>query len=105
MRKLPFLHKIAFIYSWYGLRGSQVVWKFAFFFVKPRDGKLIHLPNGFPLLINSRDWIAKTVYEGTYERTLLRFLNTLKIDNVVVDIGANIGTTTWHAIIRVAHHL
>jgi FkbM family methyltransferase len=50
------------------------------------------------LKVNERDWISKTIYEGTYERALLKFLRTLDLDETVIDIGANIGVTLWHSL-------
>ena len=55
-------------------------------------------PNGFPLRVDSKDWISKTIYEGTYERALLHFLDSLVLRVSSVDVGANIGVTLWHSL-------
>ena len=62
------------------------------------DSKEIQLPNTFPIIVNKTDWISKTIYQGTYERSLLHFLDSLVLSHLVVDIGANIGVTLWHGL-------
>ena len=65
---------------------------------KVNEGATVKLPNDFPLRIDSKDWISKTIYEGTYERALLRFLDSLVLRECSIDIGANIGVTLWHSL-------
>jgi FkbM family methyltransferase len=62
------------------------------------DSKEIQLPNSFPIIVNEKDWISKTIYQGTYERSLLHFLNSLVLSSLIVDVGANIGVTLWHSL-------
>ncbi len=95
---MPLLHRFPFWYSWNGFRGSHFIWAFFEFLKKQPESKEIHLPNTFPLRVNDRDWISKTIYQGTYERSLLRFLDSLVLSNLIVDVGANIGVTLWHGI-------
>lgn len=68
------------------------------FLQRVKESEVVKLPNGFPLLVNSRDWISKTIYEGTYERALLHFLDSLAIADASIDVGANIGVTLWHGL-------
>lgn len=96
--KLPFVHKIAFAFASSGWRGSQLLWKAAVTFHKASEGETIQLPNGFPVRIDSKDWISKTIYEGTYERALLHFLDSLALKDLCIDVGANIGVTLWHSL-------
>lgn len=49
-------------------------------------------------MVNEKDWISKTIYQGTYERSLLHFLNSLVFSSLIVDVGANIGVTLWHGL-------
>lgn len=65
---------------------------------KVNEGEIVRLPNGFPLRIDSKDWISKTIYEGTYERALLHFLDSLVLRECSIDVGANIGVTLWHSL-------
>jgi len=95
---MPWLHRIPFWLSWNGYRGSQFFWPLFVLFKKQPDSKAVVLPNTFPLLKNDKDWISKTIYEGTYERSLLHFLSSMKFSGMVVDIGANIGVTLWHGL-------
>ena len=98
MNKIPYLHRLAFWYAWSGLRGSQHLWKLARYLITgPKQGVVI-LPNGFPIIVNDLDWISKSIYEGTYERSLLHFLDSLAFSGEIVDVGANIGVTLWHSI-------
>ncbi len=96
--KLPFTHKMAFTFASYGWRGSQFLWKLARAFQKAAEGKVVVLPNSFPIRIDSKDWISKTIYEGTYERALLHFLDSLALSDLCIDVGANIGVTLWHSL-------
>lgn len=95
---MPLLHRLPFWFSWNGFRGSQFIWALFEFFKKLPESKEIQLPNAFPLIVNERDWISKTIYQGTYERSLLHFLNSLVLSNLIVDVGANIGVTLWHSL-------
>jgi FkbM family methyltransferase len=94
----PFSHRFAFAFAKNGWRGSQFVWKAASKLQKVKDGESIRLPDGFPLLTDSNDWISKTIYEGTYERALLSFLDGLELSGKYIDVGANIGVTLWHSL-------
>ena len=96
--KLPWTHRIAFAVASSGWRGSQFLWKIAIGLQKVKEGEIVRLPNGFPLRIDSRDWISKTIYEGTYERALLHFLDSLVLKDCCIDVGANIGVTLWHSL-------
>ncbi len=98
MNEMPWLHRIPFWLSWNGYRGSQFFWPLFELFLKQPDSKMIMLPNTFPLFTSQKDWISKTIYEGTYERSLLRFLESLTLSDVVIDVGANIGVTLWHGL-------
>ncbi len=96
--KLPFTHRVAFAIASSGWRGSQFLWKIATRLQKVNEGEIVRLPNDFPLRIDSKDWISKTIYEGTYERALLNFLDSLALKECCVDVGANIGVTLWHSL-------
>ena len=95
---MPLLHRFSFWFSWNGFRGSQFIWALFEFLKKLPDSKEIQLPNTFPLIVNEKDWISKTIYQGTYERSLLRFLDSLVLSSLIVDVGANIGVTLWHGL-------
>lgn len=95
---MPFLHRFPFWFSWNGFRGSQIVWALFETLKKLPASRKIQLPNTFPLIVNEKDWIAKTIYQGTYERSLLHFLDSLVLSGLVVDVGANIGVTLWHGL-------
>lgn len=95
---MPLLHRFSFWFSWSGFRGSQFFWTFFGLLKKLPDSREIRLPNAFPLIVNEKDWISKTIYQGTYERSLLHFLDSLVLTNLVVDVGANVGVTLWHGL-------
>ena len=95
---MPLLHRFPFWFSWNGFRGSQFIWALFGFFKKLPATKEIRLPNTFPLIVNKKDWISKTIYQGTYERSLLHFLDSLVLSSLIVDVGANIGVTLWHGL-------
>ena len=96
---MPITHVLAFNFASSGMRGSRYIWKLAYFAErKPLAGSLVVLPDGFPLAVDENDWISRTIYEGTYERPLLQFLDSLRISETVIDVGANIGVTLWHAL-------
>lgn len=91
--KLPATHRIAFLYSWWGFKGSSYLWKITKYFQKIPLGQVL-LPNGIVVCHSEKDWTARTIYEGTYERELLKFLMNLRFQSeTYVDIGANIGST------------
>lgn len=94
----PLAHRAAFYFAKNGWRGSQFIWKAVSKLQKVNDGDSIRLADGFPLLMDSNDWISKTIYEGTYERALLKFLDGLELTEMYVDVGANIGVTLWHSL-------
>jgi FkbM family methyltransferase len=94
----PISHRFAFVFAASGWRGSQFIWRAASRLQSVKDGTTVRLSNGFPLIIDSQDWISKTIYEGTYERALLKFLDGLALSESYVDIGANIGVTLWHSL-------
>lgn len=94
----PWTHRVAFAFAANGWRGSQFIWRAVSRFQRVIDGRTVRLSNGFPLIINSQDWISKTIYEGTYERPLLKFLDGLILRGLYVDVGANIGVTLWHSL-------
>jgi FkbM family methyltransferase len=95
---MPLLHRFPFWYSWNGFRGSQIVWGLLGSIWQNPNSKKIQLPNTFPIIVNKRDWISKTIYQGTYERALLHFLDSLVLSNLVIDVGANVGVTLWHGL-------
>ena len=98
MDHIPKQHRLPFWYSWNGFRGSHFLWSIVSI-VKPAPNLIeVQLPNGFPMIVNDEDWISKTIYQGTYERSLLHFLDSLILSSLVVDVGANIGVTLWHAL-------
>lgn len=96
--RYPFIHSLAFEFAQKGYRGSSYAWRVAKRLKNPKIGRNTRLPSGFVLKVNERDWISKTIYEGTYERALLKFLQTLDLEETVIDIGANIGVTLWHSL-------
>ena len=95
---MHFIHKFAYSYSKQGFRGSSYVWKIANFITREENGSVIFLPSGFPLIVDKTDWMARTIYEGTYERSLLRLLDQVSVKGCFVDVGANIGVTLWHGM-------
>jgi FkbM family methyltransferase len=98
-KKVPFVHMLAFCISKWGFRVSRVVWKIAYKFKGPlEDGTPVKLPSGFVMEVDSKDWTSRTIYEGTYERPLLNFLSLIAAENLVIDVGANIGVTLWSSI-------
>jgi FkbM family methyltransferase len=103
INRMPLLHRFPFWYSWNGFRGSQFIWALFGVLKKLPDSKDIQLPNKFPLIVNEKDWISKTIYHGTYERSLLHFLDSLVLSSLMVDVGANIGVTLWHALRNSKH--
>ena len=94
----PRFHRLAFWYTWNGFRTPQILWRVARILKKDPPSGTVRLPNGFPLIIDEKDWISKTIYEGTYERALLHFLDSLELSDLVLDVGANIGVTLWHSL-------
>lgn len=96
--RMNFGHRFIFRFAWFGLRGSQFFWSMFGNFSKCPESTKIILPNGFPLIISNKDWISRTIYQGTYERSLLHFLDSLSLNNLVIDVGANVGVTLWHAL-------
>lgn len=100
LSKIPFTHLIAYEFSKRGFRGSSFVWKIARKIVNENSGDLVVLPNGFPMIVDKTDWIARSIYEGTYERPLISLLNTINVDGCFVDVGANIGVTLWNGMKR-----
>lgn len=96
--QLPLTHRFAFAFASSGWRGSQFLWKVAIRLRKVNESVVTRLPSGFPLQIDSKDWISKTIYEGTYERALLHFLDGLSLSDAYIDVGANIGVTLWHGL-------
>jgi FkbM family methyltransferase len=96
--RYPRIHQLAFNFAQQGWRGSSYVWWVARRLKSAKSGRNTRLPSGFVLKVNERDWISKTVYEGTYERALLKFLRTLDLEEIVIDIGANIGVTLWYSL-------
>ena len=95
---VPLTHRLAFAYSIKGFRGSSHFWRFARIFKVENSGDLVYLPNGFPLIVNNTDWIARTIYEGTYERPLINLLNKISVNGCFIDVGANIGVTLWNGM-------
>ena len=96
--ELSRVHKVAFSWSWKGIIGSSFVWRLAYFFNRPQVGNLFKLPNGIFIHYNPQDWTAKTIYEGTYERGLLKILESCTFTGPCIDVGANIGSTLTMAL-------
>jgi len=92
-KSLPVAHRLAFLLSWRGLIGSHLYWKAAYTLQSVRSGEFVKLPNGLFLEINHKDWTSRTLYEGTYERALLKFLSDYRTSGLVIDVGANMGST------------
>lgn len=90
---LPVAHRLAFLLSWRGVIGSHFYWKAAYTLQAVRSGEFVKLPNGLFLEIDHKDWTSRTLYEGTYERALLKFLTNYRTSGLVIDVGANIGST------------
>jgi FkbM family methyltransferase len=90
---LPLAHRLAFALSWRGVIGSHFYWKAAYSLQSVRSGEFVKLPNGLFLEIDHKDWTSRTLYEGTYERALLKFLSSYRTSGLVIDVGANIGST------------
>lgn len=91
--EIGLLHRIAFCYAWSGFRGSSYIWKAVYFIKAIKNGKY-ELPNRIRVVIEDLDWTARSIYEGTYERELLKFLMTINLNGrAYIDIGANIGST------------
>jgi len=101
---IPISHRFAYEFSRRGYRGSSFVWKFARMFFLEKNSEIVTLPNGFTLIVDRRDWISKTIYEGTYERPLLALLNRIKVSGCFVDVGANIGVTLWNGMKNSSEH-
>ncbi len=97
-KRFPLAHSIAYSFSRRGFRGSSYIWKFARIFAVENNGDAIFLPNGFPLIVDKTDWIARTIYEGTYERPLINLLRKISVVDSFVDVGANIGVTIWNGM-------
>jgi FkbM family methyltransferase len=98
MGHIPKQHRLPFWYSWNGFRGSHLLWGLISVVKDAPNFSEVQLPNGFPMVVNDEDWISKTIYQGTYERPLLHFLDSLILSSLAVDVGANIGVTLWHAL-------
>lgn len=98
LHQLPRFHRFAFWYAWNGFRSPQLLWRLVRLLRRVGTPSTVRLPNGFPLVVNDKDWISKTIYEGTYERSLLHFLESLELSDRVLDVGANIGVTLWHSL-------
>jgi FkbM family methyltransferase len=100
-KKLNFFEEFSYKYAWNGWRGSQFLWALSkkFSAKSPQsDSGAVLLPSGFKVFYRSKDWTARSIYQGTYERGLLHFLESLKINDLVIDVGANIGVTLWHSL-------
>ena len=98
MNQLTTFHRIAFWYAWKGFRAPQYLWGLVRLATRVASPSKVLLPNGFPMIVDERDWTSKTIYEGTYERSLLHFLNSLELSELVIDVGANVGVTLWHCL-------
>ena len=99
--KLMRFESLAYQYAWHGYRGSQILWSFCNKFLggsRYFPSQVLLLPSGFIIRYQAKDWTKRTIYQGTYERALLHFLNSLKLNDLVIDVGANIGVTLWHSL-------
>ena len=100
-RKLTTFESLAYQYAWRGWRGSQFLWSLISKF-SPQGfysgARVLLLPSGLKIRQKTKDWTNRTICQGTYERALLHLLNSLKLDDLVIDVGANIGITLWHSL-------
>ncbi len=96
--RMPFFHRIAFSLAWRGVRGSQYYWAILGRIQQAKSAQKYQLENGFPIEYDPDDWTSRTIYQGTYERPLLKFINQLDCQSHVIDVGANIGVTLWHGM-------
>ena len=85
---MPFFHRLAFWLAWHGVAGSQYYWTIFQKFQSAVISQTYILGNGFPIEYDADDWTSRTIYEGTYERPLLKFLNQLNCQTHVIDVGA-----------------
>lgn len=91
----PWLHRMSYKYAAAGFRGSQIVWKLSLL-VKPMpESTWVRLDNDFLIFTSIADWNKNSIYKGQYERPLLQFLRMVEPQDLVIDVGANIGITTW----------
>jgi FkbM family methyltransferase len=95
---MPFFHRLAFWLAWHGVVGSHYYWTIFHKFQSAVISQTYILGNGFPIAYDADDWTSRTIYEGTYERPLLKFINRLNCQTHVIDVGANIGVTLWHSL-------
>ena len=99
--KLKCFESLAYNYAWQGYRGSQILWSFCNNFLRGSHylpSQELSLPSGFVMRYQAKDWTKRTIYQGTYERALLHFLRSLELNDLVIDVGANIGVTLWHSL-------
>lgn len=96
--ELSISHRVAFWLSWNGFRGSSIYWSISTLFSKFVENRQYQLPNGFIVKSNSQDWTSRTIYQGTYERALLKFLHAYHFSGIYIDVGANIGSTLFSAL-------
>ena len=96
--KLSIPHKVAFWLSWNGFRGSSIYWSIALLLSKFFENRQYQLPSGFILKSDSKDWTSRTIYQGTYERALIKFLYSYQFSGMYIDVGANIGSTLFSAL-------
>ena len=92
----PFIHRIPFFWARSGFRGSHFLWKFALSIHPIRSG-WVRLPDEFILNVQHLDWNKVSIYKGQYERALRQFLESMKLEGLVIDVGANVGSILWSA--------
>ena len=85
-------------YTWHGFRGSSFLWRLNAKWLKSKDGEVLCSPTSLKLLVNYLDWTSKTILQGSYERALLKLLLRMRINELYVDVGANIGSTLFCAM-------
>ena len=98
MNSLPSTHRAAHRLARAGFRASSWYWRLAKLCQDLPEAGLVCLPDGTPLMHDPSDWTCRSAYEGTYEREILKLLESLLVaGDVVVDVGANVGIITAHA--------
>lgn len=96
-KQMPAVHKVAFFLARQGFRGSNWIWFLACLLKRIPNGH-VQLPTGFILCVDDMDFSAKAIYRGWYENGILELLERLRIQHQFVDVGANLGLLSFHAV-------